>query len=280
MLLAIDSVFETSITLRRLHKDLNVGQPPAPAGGLTGVTFAINTLDPQTEEASFDIKRRFGIDENIVDRTSSWIYDLRDLRMATVLSVLLARYTQEARSDKGDFTRKLEQIKVELDQVLDRVQVRWGPYGNSEEPSTLFSCKTVTLVQMATAYHIYTNTGVGDPINYSSPAATVSALTWTSSALTFPGPGRSGCGLSTRSRALRNRISIAVYVSCLSARLPTSRTSLPPLLAYGPFRSPGDRYGSSGPTRSLIEPRYLQGFTSTWGQVVPPTTRRPPRPSC
>ena len=33
------------------------------------------------------------------------------------------------------------QIKVELDQVLDRVQVRWGPYGNSEEPSTLFSCK-------------------------------------------------------------------------------------------------------------------------------------------
>jgi hypothetical protein len=96
---------------------------------------------PQTGEASFDIKRRFGIDENIVDRTSCWIYDLRDLRMATVLSVLQARYTRETRSDKGDFTRKLEQIKVELDQVLDRVQVRSGPYGNSEEPSTLFSCK-------------------------------------------------------------------------------------------------------------------------------------------
>jgi hypothetical protein len=141
VLLAIDSVLETSITLRRLHKDLNVGQPPAPAGGLTCVTFAINTLDPQTEEASFDIKRRFGIDEKIVDRTSCWVYDLRDLRMATVLSVLQARYTQETRGDKGDFTRKLEQIKVELDQVLDRVQVRWGPYGNSEEPSTLFSCK-------------------------------------------------------------------------------------------------------------------------------------------
>ncbi len=30
VLLAIDSVLETSITLRRLHKDLNVGQPPAP----------------------------------------------------------------------------------------------------------------------------------------------------------------------------------------------------------------------------------------------------------
>ena len=73
--------------------------------GLTNVTFTINTLDPQTEEASFDIKRRFGVDENIVDRGSSWIYDLRDLRMATVLSVLLARYTQEARGDKGDFAQ-------------------------------------------------------------------------------------------------------------------------------------------------------------------------------
>ena len=103
-LLAIDSVSGTSITLRRLHKDLLVGQPPAPAAGLTNVTFTINTLDPQTEEAVFEIKRRFGIDENIVDRaSSSWIYDLRDLRMATVLTVLLARYTQETRGDKGDF---------------------------------------------------------------------------------------------------------------------------------------------------------------------------------
>ena len=78
VLLAIDSVLETSITLRRLHKDLNVGQPPAPAAGLPNVTFTINTLDPQTEEASFDIKRRFGIDENIVDRTSC--VDLRPAR--------------------------------------------------------------------------------------------------------------------------------------------------------------------------------------------------------
>jgi hypothetical protein len=140
-LLAIDSVAGTSITLRRLHQDLNVGQPPAPAAGLAGVTFTINTLFPQIEEASFDIKRRFGIDENITYRTSSWVYDLRDLRMATVLSVLLARYTQEARSDKGDWARKIELIQAELDIVLDRVQVRWGPSGNSAEPSTLFSCK-------------------------------------------------------------------------------------------------------------------------------------------
>jgi hypothetical protein len=140
-LLAIDSVSGSSITLRRPYKALNVGQPPAPAAGLTGITFTINTLDPQTANASFDIKRRFGIDENIPGRTSSWVYDLQDLRMATVLSVLRDRYIQEARTDRGDFARKAKQIQVDLQLVLDRVQVRWGPLGNSSEPATIFSCK-------------------------------------------------------------------------------------------------------------------------------------------
>ncbi len=141
--LAIDSVSTdgTYLTLRRLHKDLNVGQPPAPAAGLTGVTFTINTLDPQTEEASFDIKRRFGIDELIAYRSSTWVYDLRDLRMATVLTVLKNRYTQEVRVERGDWSYKINLIRSQLDQVLDRVQVRWGPYGNSAEPSTIFNCK-------------------------------------------------------------------------------------------------------------------------------------------
>jgi hypothetical protein len=140
-LLAIDSVAGTAITLRRLHKDLNVGQPPAPLAGLTGVTFTINTLDPQTEEASFDLKRRFGIDENIIDRNSQWIYDMRDVRIATVLTVLHERYIAENRSERGDFFRKQSMIKSQLAEVLDRVQVRWGPFGNSAEPATLFGCK-------------------------------------------------------------------------------------------------------------------------------------------
>jgi len=140
-LLAVDSVSGSTVTLRRLHKDLNVGQPPAPAAGLTGVTFTINTLDPQTEEASFDIKRRFGIDEKIIYRSSTWVYDERDLRLATVLTVLYDRYTAEARTERGDFPGKIKMIRSQLDQVLDRVQVRWGPYGNSSEPSTIFNCK-------------------------------------------------------------------------------------------------------------------------------------------
>jgi hypothetical protein len=143
-LLAIDSVEGNSITLRRPHKDLYVGQPPAPSAGLIGVTFTINTLDPQSEEASFDLKRRFAIDDTVggdFSRSSSWVYALRDLRMATVLSVLYDRYTLETRTDKGDFAIKVKRIRQQLDDVLARVQVRWGPFGNSAEPSTLFSCK-------------------------------------------------------------------------------------------------------------------------------------------
>jgi hypothetical protein len=142
-LLAIDSVSTdgTSITLRRPYKDLNIGMPPVPAAGLSGITFSILTFDPQTASASFDIKRRFGIDENITFRDSTWIYDLQDLRMLTVLTVLYDRYTAELRSDRGDWQRKMGHIRNLRDEVADRVQVRWGPYGNSSEPSTIFNCK-------------------------------------------------------------------------------------------------------------------------------------------
>jgi len=40
---------------------------------------------------------------------------------------------------------------------------------------------------MSTEYHIYANTGAGDPINYSSVIATTASLTWTSGALAYPG---------------------------------------------------------------------------------------------
>ena len=143
-LLAIDSVSGGSLVLRRLHTDLNVGQPPSPAAGLTSVAFAVNTLDPQIEEASYVLKRRYAIDDftgGNVNRSSSWLYDLRELREATVLTVLLQRYLQETRTERGDFDKKVQRIRQELDDALARVQVRWGPFGNSAEPSTLFGCK-------------------------------------------------------------------------------------------------------------------------------------------
>lgn len=142
--LAIDSVSGNSLTLRRPYKGLNVGQPPAPAAGLTAVAFAISTLDPQIEEASYDLKQRYAIDDNPVQglyRSSAWIYDLQVLRVATVYTVLLERYTQETRTDRGDFEKKVVRFKSKLQDALARVQIRWGPVGNSSEPATVFSCK-------------------------------------------------------------------------------------------------------------------------------------------
>ena len=43
------------------------------------------------------------------------------------------------------------------------------------------------LPTMSIEYHVYGNTGAGDPIDYSSPLATSSGLGWTSGSLTFPG---------------------------------------------------------------------------------------------
>jgi hypothetical protein len=40
---------------------------------------------------------------------------------------------------------------------------------------------------MTIEYHVYGNSGAGDPIDYSSPLATTSGLSWTSGSLTFPG---------------------------------------------------------------------------------------------
>jgi hypothetical protein len=41
-------------------------------------------------------------------------------------------------------------------------------------------------------YHVYANTGTGDPINYATPVATVDGLTWTSSPLAYPGTWKFG----------------------------------------------------------------------------------------
>ncbi len=136
---AIDSVAPNELTLRRLHKDLGVGMPPGPPTGIINVQFTISTMDPQTEEASFALKRRFAIDENWFYRSSSWIYDLRDLRMATVWTVLRDRYAQESRASTGDFHDKFVMASKKLTEILEQISIRWGVQGNAQEPTTSFS---------------------------------------------------------------------------------------------------------------------------------------------
>jgi hypothetical protein len=142
-LLAVDSATDSGLMLRRLGNGLNLGQPPAPSGGLLGVEFHIATLDPQIEEATFDLNRHFWIDPNIAGRTPGDVYDLRDLRQACVLTVLAQRYAAETRGNQGDFALKLTQIRQELSEVLSRLALRWGTSGTDRQSTNWFSTRIV-----------------------------------------------------------------------------------------------------------------------------------------
>ncbi len=145
--MAVDAVAGNSMVLRRPNAALNIGMPPAPVAGLTGVTFSVQTLYPQIEEASYQLKQtKFMIDEAIASRASSWIYQgaedpYRILRRLCVLRVLIDRYTIETREERGDFELKRKTFGIEHRDLLAQVQVKWGPQGTSAEATDIFSCK-------------------------------------------------------------------------------------------------------------------------------------------
>ena len=51
---------------------------------------------------------------------------------------------------------------------------------------------TFTVFSSGLEYQIYSNTGIGDPINYGLPISTTGLLTWTSGPLTYPGTWKFG----------------------------------------------------------------------------------------
>ena len=92
--------------------------------------FAILTLGPQIELACYDLNRQFGIDDLIAGRRSADLYDPREIQQATVLMVLYRQYLDMSREagDQADvFSAKAKRVKAELDDVLGRAVVRWGP---------------------------------------------------------------------------------------------------------------------------------------------------------
>ncbi len=128
--------------IRRIGMSSNFGAPPVPASGLSGVEFLIATLDPQIEEASFELNRRFAIDPLIPGRTPRDLHDARELRRACVLSVLVRRYAAESRGNDGDLARKLLQAESELTEALARLDLRWGS-ASHRSSSSYFSTRIV-----------------------------------------------------------------------------------------------------------------------------------------
>ena len=143
--LAVESVSGNSVTLRRPYKASGVGQPPAPESGLTAVEFNICTFASMISEATYELYQRYSMDENVaavgIQRSPAWVYDPQVFRVAAAYWVLLERYTQEARSSKGDFDLKVARFQQKLADAIGRITVRWGPTGASQESTTVFSSR-------------------------------------------------------------------------------------------------------------------------------------------
>jgi hypothetical protein len=114
-----------------------VGQPPSPQGGLSNVEFAVRSLGPQIQLASYDLDRRFGIDDAIAGRRSVDLYDPQQLREAVVLTVLYKQYLDQSRQFAGPiadqsatpgdvYAAKARIAKAELDELLDRLALKWN----------------------------------------------------------------------------------------------------------------------------------------------------------
>jgi hypothetical protein len=115
--------------LRRIGKAPGLGQPPAPAAGLTGVEFAIRTFDTQIDKASYDANKIFNIGQGDPGLTSGNLAEPRELEQWTVLTVLGRAYAARLKERREDFGIKLTEIRAELAELKGRISVRWGPRG-------------------------------------------------------------------------------------------------------------------------------------------------------
>lgn len=128
--LVVAAVAAGTVTLRRKGQAPGVGQPPGTSSGLVNVAFAVATLGPQIESASYELNRRFGIDDLVAGRRAADLYDPREIQQAAVLTVLVRQYQAMSRAggEQGDtFDAKARALAAELDDLLGRVVVRWGP---------------------------------------------------------------------------------------------------------------------------------------------------------
>lgn len=147
-LYAVDSVSGNSCTLRMVGQQLNAGQPPSLSGSVSGISFYVPTLGPTIDEAVYDLKRRYRIDEAIYWRSSVWMYQgaedaYRVLRDAVVFRALLDAYEFNSRGgdETGDWIRKLRRVEARLNEIYAQIEVRWGPYGTSAAPTNALGCR-------------------------------------------------------------------------------------------------------------------------------------------
>ena len=141
-LLAVASVSNMSVTLRRPGLLAGVGLPPAPAAGLAGVVFSVPYYGPQIDNASYDANKFFGIDINSPMKSPDKLYDARELQQFVVLTVLRRLYIAAEKTATGDYKLKLADVSCELEELKSRLQVHWGTTSQGSQPaSSLFAAR-------------------------------------------------------------------------------------------------------------------------------------------
>jgi hypothetical protein len=138
--LVVASVSAGSVTLRRKGQAAGQGLPPGPASGLTGVAFYVSTLAPQIEAAGYDLDRRFGIDPQVPGRRRGDLADARQLREATILTVLHRRYLDLSRDAEGPLAAKAARLGSALADALARVVLHWTS-ADRGAPTTRFGTR-------------------------------------------------------------------------------------------------------------------------------------------
>jgi hypothetical protein len=140
------SVAPKAVTLRRKGQPAGVGQPASP-GGLSSIEFLATTFGPQLALASYDLNRRYGIDDLIAGRRPCDLFDPQEILEATVLTVLYRQYLDMSRGgdERSDtFAAKSRSCKQELDDLLARTVVHWSTspgFLDTSEPTTRFSTR-------------------------------------------------------------------------------------------------------------------------------------------
>jgi hypothetical protein len=143
---AVVSVAPHAVTLRRKGQRAGVGQPTS-LGGLTKIEFLVTTFAPQLALASYDLNRRYGIDDLIAGRRPCDLFDPQEVLEATVLTVLYRQYLDMSRGgdERSDtFSAKARSFKEELDDLLARTVLHWAASPgliDSSQPTTRFSTR-------------------------------------------------------------------------------------------------------------------------------------------
>jgi hypothetical protein len=141
-LFGVAAVGPLGVTLKRKGLAQNVGLPPAQSGGISTVSFAVLTLQPQIMRATFDMNQRYGIDDLIAGRRSSELYDAQEVLDATALLVLWRAYEEMARNsgERSDhFAAQAKNYRQDYLNLLGRVEVHWKSGGILDESSVFDS---------------------------------------------------------------------------------------------------------------------------------------------